>query len=422
MSGFNEDFLIGIRLPLPTFSQSVQDEILNGQTSLRHGMIADYLHYSLVMNCNTEKRSPVFVACNIDQNLFKKTNRTDDWEIDKRVGYENQLDNSYYSNNPWDRGHIARRDSSGWGDSPQEAQRGSDETFYYTNCCLQHENYNQDEWLALEDWVHNLDLDEDGRLSVFAGPVYGDFDRTIIPGGRDLARIPCAFWKIVCFKNKNTKKLDVRAFIMYQDEVALKDKQGRKLFNNQTYQSTVMEIERLTGIEFDDAVYEANPLYYHEGNAPDALNVKSTPELIEVSSPEDIIHKGTKRQTINDDIVDIFIAMAKISGDTANKGNGWISLANLGPDTIDLANWTIQDKYNNSITITKQNLNSGTVINPGESKTISPVKPLKLESKGGIIKLNDNKKNRIDRVNYTKKMVSSKRPLLFLSPRDTLDI
>lgn len=420
MSGYDEFFLRGIRLPLPTFSRELGDEVLKDEAHLRNGMIADYLHYSLVVNIQSDKRSPVYVACNIDQNLLRETKRTDKWRIDSRVGDRNQLDNAYYSDNPWDRGHIARRNSSGWGENVQEAQRASDETFYYTNCCLQHENFNQDEWLALEDWVHTLDLDEDGKISCFAGPVYADYDREIRPDGKLPARIPSAFWKIVCFKNKQTGKLDVRAFVMFQDKEALKNKNGRKRYNNQTYQSTVLEIERLTGIQFDDRVYEANPLYYYATNAPSTLNVIDTPELIEVGTASDIINPDTRRQTINDDIVDIFITMAKIPADS--NDTGWISLVNLGDTPVDCENWRLLDKENSALPITKNSMNGQTVINPGEAIVIDFPGALQLDRAGGIIKLFDNNNNRIDWVNYTASMTSNGKPVVFLAPRDTLDV
>lgn len=200
------------------------------------------------------------MCLNIDQELLKSTKRSNRWRIDPRIGFENQLDNDYYVNNPWDRGHMARRASAGWGSTQRDAQYASDETFYYSNSTLQHENLNQDEWLRLEEWVYSLKLDKDGKITSFSGPIYADFDRTIRPNGRQTALIPAGFFKVVCFINKDTGKLDVRAFVMYQDAEALADKNGRKRYDNQHYQVTISEIEELTGLRFDEAIYHANPL------------------------------------------------------------------------------------------------------------------------------------------------------------------
>ena len=60
-------------------------------------------------------------------------------------------------------------------------------------------------------------------------------DRKRLLGGRELDFLEVA------------DALDVRAFVIYQDEEALRDKRGRHRYNNQNYQVTVSEIEDLTG-------------------------------------------------------------------------------------------------------------------------------------------------------------------------------
>jgi endonuclease G len=207
---------------------------------------------------------------------------------------------------------------------------------------------------------------------------------------------------------------------MFQDEAALRDKNGRNVFNNQIYQSTVLEIERLTGIEFDDTVYDANPLFYHAENAPPDLNVSRTPELIEVSTPEDIISADTKRQTVNDDIVDIFIAMASIN-DGASENSAWISLINLGATPVNIAKWQLKDRENNALLLTGDTIGGSTIVKPGESRAISIGSTFELSADGGVIKLYDNDNNRIDWVNYTAAMVSADTMVLFLAPRETLN-
>ena len=190
MNGYNPDFLEGIHLPLPTLSPEIHGHALTPEGAADGQTVVDYINYSLVMSRLGQRRSPLFVALNIDQSQYKTTSRGDHWKIDDRVGAAHQLDNDYYVSNPWDKGHMARRSSAAWGSTKRAAQRADDETFYYTNATLQHANLNRDEWLGLEDWVHSLELDADDRITSFSGPFYGDFDRTIEPEGRDLALIP----------------------------------------------------------------------------------------------------------------------------------------------------------------------------------------------------------------------------------------
>ncbi|WP_201746275.1 hypothetical protein [Veronia nyctiphanis] len=83
--GYDTDFLQGVSIPLPTFSASLQADILF-DSRLRDGYIADYPNFSLVMNKAAEKRSAAFVALNIDQSKFKNVRRIDNWRTDSRVG------------------------------------------------------------------------------------------------------------------------------------------------------------------------------------------------------------------------------------------------------------------------------------------------------------------------------------------------
>lgn len=420
MSGYNPNFLTNKVLPLPTFSPHLDVDIVHDE-DIQDSSYADYVHYSVAMNGHPERRSPVFVALNIDQNLFHKTSRSDRWRTDPRIGDEFQLDNAYYKSNPWDRGHMARRTSAAWGETFQEAQRASNETFYYTNACLQHANLNQDEWLGLEDWVFSLNLDLDGKITSFSGPVYADFDRTIRPSGRRLALIPSAFFKIVCFINKK-KELEARAFVMFQDEEALADKSGRARYNNQVYQTTVAYIEELTGLVFDPDVYHANPVAHC--NTPDNSNPPITragepvlvPELIEVAKPSDIQNKMGARQTVKDDIVDIFISAAMVNPAGKDRNNEWVSLLNLGADTISLKGWILTDNSDKEVKI------GDVTLAPGESTVVTKLGKLQLGNRGDVIKLFDSDNARIDWVNYTEKMVRPGQPVIFLSPRDTLKV
>lgn len=418
MSAYDPDFLDGYILPLPSFAPHLAENIVRDDDLSQH-YVAEYVHYSLVINGVQERRSAAYVALNIDQRKHKKTSRSDHWRTDSRISDEFQLDNAYYRNNDWDRGHMARRTSAAWGDNAIDAQRASNETFYYTNACLQHANLNQDEWLGLEDWVYSLDLDKDGKISSFSGPFYAEYDRSVHPNGHTLALVPAGFFKIVCFVNQQDD-LEVRAFVMFQDEQALADKSGRKKYNNQTYQTTVTYIEELTGLQFEPEVYHANPMLHCKvathTKGPNTVKGEPIllPELIEVAKPADIQNTQGQRQTVKDDVVDIFISAAMVNPKDSDRGNEWIGLINLGADDIDLSGWTLSDNQDNSVGV------GSITLKPGESTVVNQLGRIRLANKGDVIKLHDEQNNRIDWVNYTEKMVKSGMPVLFLSPRDTL--
>lgn len=181
--------------------------------------------------------------------------------MDPQVG-PFQLGNSYYRRNVYDRGHLARRSAAAWGRTEEEAKAASDATMYYSNACLQHENFNQDEWLELEDWVKYLQDDVNDRVSVFSGPIYTRRDGTAKMIGSPRAEIPTAFFKVVCFVNKKGDLATV-AFIMAQDAKAISDKNAKnRNFDRNTYQVSVKMIEDETGLLFDQRVKEANPIPY----------------------------------------------------------------------------------------------------------------------------------------------------------------
>jgi endonuclease G len=241
------------------------------------------------------------------------------------------------------------------------------------------------------------------------------------PSGHALAVVPAGFFKIVCFIN-TSDKLEVRAFVMFQDEKALADKSGRKKYNNQTYQTTVAFIEELTGLQFEPEIYHANPML-HCTTATNILGPKVIdgepiliPELIEVAKSADIQNTTEKRQTVKDDVVDIYISAAMVNPKGRDKAKEWIALINLGAVDVDLTDWTLSDNQDKPVTIGK------VILAPGESVVVKQLGSIKLNNKGDVIKLFDNQENRIDWVNYTEKMVISGAPVLFLSPRDTLDL
>ena len=287
MAGYQTSFL-GAQHPiaLPRFTPRLARSVLY-QEGLRDKAFADYATYTLAMHQGF--RAPLFAALNIHRESDPGTSRKDDWRIDERVGEVNQLGPDYYSNNPWDRGHVAMREAAAWGKTKRDAQLADDDTFYYTNAALQHKNFNRDEWVELEKWVLEFAENEATRVTEFSGPIFGDFMRTIRPAGRPAAFVPSAFFKVMAFLDK-TGKLAVRAFIVMQDEASLADMSGRKRYNNQIYQVSVAEVEARTGLLFDDVLANANPIWFSQGaEALSVKNVDTFPEVRDVNGADDIV-------------------------------------------------------------------------------------------------------------------------------------
>ncbi|OYO25056.1 hypothetical protein CGZ93_00900 [Enemella dayhoffiae] len=98
-----------------------------------------------------------------------------------------------------DRGHLARRADLLWG-TPEEARKANSDSLFF-NITPQLNSFNQAMrqgiWGRLEDAVYE-DVEVDRlRISVFAGPVLADDDRTYRG-----VKVPDEFWKVISFVNE----------------------------------------------------------------------------------------------------------------------------------------------------------------------------------------------------------------------------
>ena len=408
MAGYDENFL-GVPVPLPEFNTDLQNFVLRS-AELTDDIRSDHPNYTVVTN--RARRAPILTALNIDQDLLKTTDRKSSWKLDPQIDSAFQLNNDYYRDmgevkNPWDKGHLAMRENAASGTTQDLAQKAANETFYYSNASLQHGNFNRDEWVTLENWVHDLELDSTNKISVFSGPMYGMFPRVVTPPARPPATVPGGFFKIVCFIGQEDE-LDVRAFIMLQDPEALKDLRGRRMFEARTYQVTITEIELATGLKFSNTIRRANPLFHNPGIGPDAVGARNLPEHIEVTTPNEIIASGDTRVDVHDDDIDVFIAAAMVNPKGRDVGKEWISIINLWNKRVNLEGWTVSDTKRELVLSAETNSDDDLRLSPGEAVVINPLGPLRLVNTGGAITLfappdtAGGSPRRVDRVNYMK--------------------
>ena len=273
MEGYNPEFLgKEHRINIPWINYDVYTDVLKRE-ELRSSYIADYIHYSVVMS--KKNRQAYISLCNLDQSSYR-TVKGRDWFLDERIGNENQLDNKYYKGtlaepNLWDRGHLTRRTAVTWGENDYLARKASNGSCSYANACLQHRDFNEDEWRIPEIIAQKFDRDLNGKLSIMTGPVFTENDRWYDPKGYDVepARIPSGFWKILYYIDK--KKTDAagkevmgcEAYLVYQDNLSISSHSGAKNIDIATLQVSISELTDLTGIQFPEPLYNANPLWYY---------------------------------------------------------------------------------------------------------------------------------------------------------------
>ncbi len=227
----------GFRVQLPTHSCQ--------GCLVQSGRVYDYIHFSLVMH--KDRRMALYTAHNIDTSQRRSVSRTG-WDLDPRLEPNNQTGGGAYKNNPWDRGHLVRRAAIAWGPG-SEAKDASDSSFYYTNAAPQHEAFNQDDWLDLEDWVLKSAGNISPRLCVFTGPIYTQHDEF-----NEETRIPAAFFKVVVLRDPTADGNDLSTvgFLMKQNKTW-----DPTIENFRPYQVGIAEIGRYTGIDFGDiALYD----------------------------------------------------------------------------------------------------------------------------------------------------------------------
>ena len=204
-----------------------------------------YHHYSVVMS--KVRRLAFLTAVNIDGNKSKSPVREDDrWFYDRRIKQEEQCGNELYKKNPLDRGHLVRRLDPAWGDDDQMVKTANDDTFHWTNCSPQHENFNQGQnlWAGLEDYILNNANNKDFKVSVFTGPVFANDDAEYRG-----VKIPKQFWKVVAMVKSNNK-LSATAYIVSQKDLITSLEAEFVFGKYKTFQVSVETIEQLTGLDF----------------------------------------------------------------------------------------------------------------------------------------------------------------------------
>ncbi len=267
--GYNPSFLPASQLvPLPRLSDRIHSKglvVSKNSTGIERFNLK-YTHFSIVMN--RERKFPYYAACNIDgtKTISIPRSKSAGWRIDRRllqstdgVKESHQFDNRLYKNNDLGRGHIVKRTDPVWG-SPEEAQKANDDTFFYTNSCPQHNNFNQGKWLELENWIRNNTKVHNLKISVFTGPVFKESDMEYRG-----AQIPAEYWKVIAMMVDEPKgpRFSATAYLLSQEDQLDNFESPFAFGSYKTYQISISEIEQLTGLDFGE-VKNGDPMHGKE--------------------------------------------------------------------------------------------------------------------------------------------------------------
>jgi endonuclease G, mitochondrial len=264
--GYDPGFLgEGTSVPLPTLSPA--QLAIASTNSLAAGAdrhIFPYHHFSVGMN--KERRLAFFTAVNIDGRSSHRLKRERDrWFFDPRLSEDEQIGEQVYRDNALDRGHLVRRLDPAWGESPIVAKRANDDTFHFTNCTPQHEDFNQNQttWAGLEDYILNNAANLEFRTCVFTGPVFAEDDDDYRG-----VKLPRQFWKVAVMLKKDLR-LSATAYLLSQEHLlAGLERLGEFSYGAyRTFQVPVTRVEAVTGLSFG-SLRDSDPLAGLELAAP----------------------------------------------------------------------------------------------------------------------------------------------------------
>eukprot|EP00751_Fragilariopsis_kerguelensis_P021060 CAMPEP_0170893632 /NCGR_PEP_ID=MMETSP0734-20130129/42556_1 /TAXON_ID=186038 /ORGANISM="Fragilariopsis kerguelensis, Strain L26-C5" /LENGTH=430 /DNA_ID=CAMNT_0011284203 /DNA_START=203 /DNA_END=1495 /DNA_ORIENTATION=- len=400
-------------VPLPSFSNSLHDDVLErdtlsssssgvGEEIGRRRIYRHYHHHTIVMS--KTYRTALFAALTVDQSQLEKTDHTAGWRIDEAVGADHQLNGEYYTHNVWDRGHLAPDATAGWGNSADRITATND-TYYYTNATLQHENFNRDEWKDLEQTIRSWPT-HNHRLSEITGPIFvaehGDTDadaETIQPEGRERATIPAGFFKVVAYVSSTSSSssipvLQVRCFVIYQDAVSRKDRGD--MTDHQHYQVSVTKLEQVTGLVFDPVYHEANRNFDKDEDDVSTPLLPPPPHLHIMEGGDHNTERGG-----------ICIAAVMVNPVGKDSGNEWITIVNRTNKTVNLERWKLVDQKGRELVLSSSLLleEEEAELEAGITTTVQPISPLRLVNSAGSLTLFNEAGDPVDHVSYTKHQV-----------------
>lgn len=279
--GFDSHFLQGYDIELPSIDQSRHREMVVSRR--RNRLILDYHHFSLEMNRSWLLQMWSAVNVNYDPDLRRGLTSKDfgssSWISDPRISDVLQIEDEelYAPAEKFDRGHMVRRDDNAWGHTREEIEFANSDTYHWTNCAPQHEDFNRaifgkkGVWGKLENHIAREADDVGDKLNLFSGPVL-DADRAIPKDfGGGLFRVPLDFWKVVVVAERTSRRRRTRlrafGFLMEQesaiDRFGLESLPNGERFNVGKFtpqQRPLAELTRRTGVNFPDNVLDADVL------------------------------------------------------------------------------------------------------------------------------------------------------------------
>jgi len=163
-----------------------------------------------------------------------------------------------------------READTAWGDTEQEEIYANSDSFHWTNCTPQHEQFNRAMfqfhglWGELENHIQSQAKNVGRRMSIFAGPILNNAKDINHDFGGGLMRVPVRFWKVlIVTEDSNTSKPRLRAYGFVLDQRPAIKKFGLEKFSPgamETYQVPLGDITTDAGVTFPKVVRDADAM------------------------------------------------------------------------------------------------------------------------------------------------------------------
>ncbi|HAD13282.1 MAG TPA: hypothetical protein DCF33_12695 [Saprospirales bacterium] len=254
-TGYDPGFM-GVKLPLPQPGKSLKPLVAKRKDNPEETELK-YFYYSVIQHAI--RKMPIVSAINVDGDPAKRkddTERVDKWLRDVRIDLEAQLNEKFYANSGFDKGHMSRREDANYADNPEDAKLFADMTCMHTNACPQVGKLNRSSskglWGRLEKVILekgvSVESGKQARISVYNGPIFAESD----PVFRGV-QIPMEFWKMVVWRD-DKNKLKATAFKLTQvplvDDINFEAIDVDKNMEFKEFQISIEQLAALTGLDF----------------------------------------------------------------------------------------------------------------------------------------------------------------------------
>ena len=271
MTGYNSDFL-GVPLRRPTLSDNREATAFLGGGSLH------YVNYSLTFD--EEARNAIFTASNLDRTqLLVLPRATGKILRDPRIPDYLQPVLPEHGDRTAPENALLVGGEIAWGPFFEGGEFAASEklasvTKVFPNIIPREAALDRQTWLELDRWILTKHNRSANKVNIFAGSVPGD-DDSMVAG----IRIPSQYWKIAVSKEPLTRiserldSLRVDAFLIKtgqrQNTGGTVNPRGESVFDPQKYRVRISDIEKLTGLKFDDRIREADEFELQAAQDPE---------------------------------------------------------------------------------------------------------------------------------------------------------